>query len=62
MGRTDMAKDEERTTDSADKLKDFTEHRKKSGYQPVIDSTTVVKPPKGGSGESQPEKDQKKDE
>jgi len=57
-----MAKDKEQSPDSLNKLKDLNEHRDKAGYQPATDSTTPVKPPKGGSGESQPETDQKKDE
>ena len=56
-----MAKDKEKTPDGTDKLKDFIERREKAGYQPANDSTRPVKPPRGGSGESQPDKDQKKD-
>lgn len=57
-----MAKDKDHTKDEIEKLKELHEHREKAGYQPATDSTTPVIPPKGGSAETTPEKDKKKED
>lgn len=56
-----MAKEKNSNGTDTEKLKDLYEQREKAGYQPATDSTTPVKPPKGGSAENEPEKDKEKD-